>query len=544
MKNDKYQQMLYERIKLNFQNWEQMNTIQEKEIYTFLHNLKGTAGSIGMLELSTIAAEKLEKLDETSDKSWEKEDWKPILAPILEVVSFFETNQVVVAKEKIMTNNNLLSKDQNFILVIDDDIVFISYLKNVLEKHGYMVIVTHNGKIGLELIYELNPAMVFIDLMLTDMNGFSILESINETKKNQMFVAIVSVKDSKENRKKAYDLGAFDFIAKPIEEEILIAYVANRLRFKKALEYSSVTDELTQVYNRKFLNTQLQNYYERNKLNGEKYSIGITDIDFFKQINDTHGHLVGDEVLKGFASLMMASKRETDIFCRYSGEEFALLMPDTTAKTAYAEMEKLRKLMLVQQFTVNGKNFSVTFSSGVAEIDENSTHPITILEQADLALNEAKKFGKNQTVYYGDEIATNEMTVKIIVIDDVYIIRNLIKSYFEKTDIVTDYKIEVETYHDGVSFLKSNWYNETNKYIILLDDIMPEMDGIEVLKQIRKEYSSNKVLISMLTGRKGEEHVWEALSNGANDYILKPFNIEDVADRIIHLINRLLVKVK
>lgn len=253
--NDKYKIMMCDRITETIQNWEQQNTVEEQEIYTFLHNLKGTAGSIGMEGLSEIAATKLEQLEEKSSKRRGKENWKAFLFQIEETVSFFEKN----VKRSPTEENDLPfikgSKQNNFILVIDDDIVFASYIKNILESKGFMVIVAHNGKRGLELIYELNPALVFLDIKLPDINGFSILENINKIKSNHMFVTIMSVDDSKGNRAKAYDLGALDFIKKPLDADILISYVRNRLVFKQALELSIMTDELTQLYNRKYMNT-------------------------------------------------------------------------------------------------------------------------------------------------------------------------------------------------------------------------------------------------------------------------------------------------
>ena len=497
-----------------------------------------------MNDLSWIATKKLETLNETSEEIWDKKRWKAYLSPIIEVVSFFETNQLNEQSEEVGNKIVPLIHDQNFILIIDDDAVFISYLKNALEKQGYMVMVARNGKRGLELIYELSPAFVFLDIMLPDINGFSILENINKIKTNLMFVTMISVNNSPENRKKAFDLGAFDFIPKPIDEKVLLAYLENRLAFRKALERSIVTDELTQVFNRKYLNVQIENYTQRFIRKEGYFCLAITDIDFFKEVNDTYGHLVGDEVLKSFASLMLANKREQDIFFRYGGEEFVLLMPNTTLDEAYVEIERLRKLVKQLQFDGNGTPFSVSFSAGVTQVNNDNTHGEILLDQADTALYKAKQSGRNQTIRYVNEVfmVNKPLKVKIIVIDDVYIIRNIIKSYFEKLEINAGYTIEVEAYQDGVSFLQADWYNPTTKYMILLDGIMPEMDGIEVLKQIRSKYSSNDVIISMLTGRIGEEFILEALSLGADDYIVKPFKITDVSTRIIQLINRFFMK--
>lgn len=543
MGNDKYQHMMYEKIQTQFQAWHEKSFLVEREIYSFLHSLKGTAGSIGMQELSAIAAGKLELIDEVSEQPWDVESWNEFLAPIVEALDFYETNVEVGKTANEEMTAHVLSRQQNFILVIDDDMVFISYIKNVLEQHGFFVIVANNGRRGLELMYELNPSLVFLDIMLPDTNGFSILENINKIKMSQMFVAVMSVNDSRENRKKAFDLGAFDFIAKPIDEEILIAYVKNRLSYKKALEHSIVTDELTQVYNRKFFDTQVKQCVHNFSNYQEQFTVAITDLDFFKKVNDTYGHLIGDEVLKGFAALMMKEKRENDIFCRYGGEEFVLLLPNTTADEAYVEVERLRQLFEQKVFFANNQPFGVTYSAGIAQVNLDNAHPKKVLEQADHALYDAKKTGRNRTVAFANQPMTvkQQMNVKIIVIDDVYIIRNLITSYFERLK-VENYTIEVAAYSDGVSFLQDDWYDASSKYIILLDGIMPKMDGIDVLKAIRANYSSKEVIVSMLTGRVGEEYVVEALENGADDYIVKPFNIADVSMRILNLINRLYVK--
>lgn len=546
MANDKYQQMMYEKIQQQFQEWGQKSFIIERDLYSFLHAIKGTAGSIGMMDLSVIAAEKLELIEAESRQPWDDESWHEFLEPIIEAVSFFETNYMPQATEEAAVLQ-APTQHQDVIVVVDDDTVFMSYIKNVLEKSGFLVLVANNGARGLKLIYEFNPALVFLDIMLPDANGFSILENVTKIKANQMFVTVMSVNDSRENRKKAYDLGAFDFIAKPIDTEILVSYVRNRLNYKRALEYSIVTDELTQVYNRKYFDKQMKRCLQDYDYKHEPFSIAMTDLDFFKKVNDTYGHLVGDDVLQGFAALVTNEKRDTDIFCRYGGEEFVMLMPNTTAEVAYKEIERLRTSLEQKVFFSEQKQpFSVTISNGVAQVNEDNAHPKKLLEQADRSLYEAKKSGRNRTVCYTSEQITKEPKkgVKIIVIDDVYIIRNLIMKGFENLNVNGDYIVEVAAYSDGISFLNANWYDPSYKYILLLDGMMPQMDGVDVLKKVREMYSSNEVIVSMLTGRIGENYVREALENGADDYIVKPFNIADVRARMINLINRLFSNVR
>lgn len=541
MKTEKYQKMIYESINNTFKDWEKQDFITEKQLYSFLHTIKGTAGTIGLDELTIIASEKIKFLDENTEKKWTAHEWKSYLASFIEGVSFYQlnlTNQIV---NNIPLTSQEIIYDQEFILIIDDDIVFISYLKNILEKEGHSVIVAYNGERGLDLIYELKPSIVFLDIMLPDTSGFSILENIKKIKKDRMFVAVMSSNYSKENRIRAYEMGALDFISKPIEEEILTSYVKNRLAYRKELEQSIIIDELTQIYNRKFMDTQLEKLIQQYTRKKEPFSIAIADLDYFKKVNDTYGHLVGDEVLKAFAELVKKHKRDQDVFCRYGGEEFIILMPHTTVEQGYMLIERLRNLMEQKYFTVNRISFQVTFSSGLVEANMTNLHPKKIVEEADQALYKAKQTGRNRTFMFNSLMAVvkKKVKVKIIVIDDVSIIRKLITSHFENIVLSNKFEIEVMAFSDGVSFLSSNWYDQNNKYIILLDGIMPEIDGIEVLKKIRENYSSKDVVISMLTGRKGENYVQEALENGANDYIVKPFNITEVSIRIVGLINRL-----
>ncbi|WP_342557853.1 diguanylate cyclase [Lysinibacillus sp. FSL P4-0201] len=541
METAKYHRMVYTRICENLQKWDNSDFVREDELYSFLHTLKGTAGSIGLHELTSIAREKLELLNEDSNKQWTQSEWKKFLAPFIESVHFYKENDSMTQHMEHPTTIIKNPAKQDFILIIDDDVVFISYLKNVLEKKGYSVIAAHNGKRGLALIYELQPSIVFLDIMLPDSNGFSILDNIKKTKKELMFVTVISSNDCKENRIRTLEMGAMDFMAKPIDEELLIAYVSNRLAYKRELEQAIVIDELTQIYNRKFMESQMKLFIKHHQQHKEHFSIAMIDLDYFKKVNDTYGHLVGDEVLKGFASLVKELKGAEEIACRYGGEEFVILMPRTTKKEAFIFIEKLRTSMEKKTFTANGTSFHVTFSSGIAVATSTNLHPKKMLEEADQALYTAKQLGRNQTIIFDNVAAVEKrkVKIKIVVIDDVYIIRDLITNHFKHLEENDDYRIETLSFPDGISFLESNWYDPACKYIILLDWILPQMDGIEVLSKIREQHASSNVIVSMLTSRVGEEYVMKAFINGADDYIVKPFNVAEVSERIVRLIHQM-----
>lgn len=541
---EKYQKMIYERMQEDFRTWEEHEYITEKELYLFLHSLKGTAGTVGLTELSVISSEKIEPLNENGQQQWLTSDWQNYLAPMIEGLHFYEKNVATTAIEPTDEYKNETKSEKEFILVIDDDIVFITFIKDLLEKEGYSVLIAHNGQRGLELLYEIKPAMVFLDIKLPDTNGFAILEDIlQKVKKEHIVVAMMSADGSPNNRIRAYEMGALDFIAKPIDQGILTSYVTNRINYKNELEQSIVMDELTKMFNRKYMNDRFQQLIQQFNREEEPFAVALLDLDFFKKVNDTYGHLVGDEVLQGFAALVKKVKREQDIACRYGGEEFALLMPNSTADDAYVLLERIRKSIEKKVFSANDVNFQVTVSAGVVEATRTNLHPKKLLEEADQALYHAKQSGRNKTIIFGSHVedVQQRMKVTVIIVDDVFIVREMISKHFSTWKSNDKYEIDVLEFSDGVSFLNSNWYTPSGKYIILLDGRMPELDGFDVLKQLRERYPANNVLVSMLTGRSSEQDVIRALECGADDYIVKPFDIQEVSQRIVRLIKRVLI---
>ncbi|WP_203363240.1 diguanylate cyclase [Bacillus sp. REN10] len=542
MSKEQYQQIMYERMQVEFQKWGERTFILEQELYFFLHTLKGTAGTMGLHEMSMIATEKLTLLKENGQTEWQTSEWQEYFSPLIEGVAFYTKNGVVSHQEN---QDCSLLKEQSvkdFILVIDDDITFMTFMKDLLEREGYSVILAHHGQRGLELMYEIKPAMIFLDITLPDINGFTVLEDImNKVRKERVVVAMISEDNSPDNQIRSYQIGALDFLIKPINPEVLLAYVHNRLMYKRDLERSIITDELTQLYNRKYMNASLQQLIQQFERTAEPFTIAMIDLDDFKKINDTYGHLVGDEVLQSFAAWIKKIAGDQYIGCRYGGEEFVLLLPNSTTDTAHHILEQLREAMAQQIFSAKGEEFQVTFSAGIAQAKKDKLHPEQLLEEADQALYLAKQSGRNQRMVFGSHMEEVKKRVKvtIIVVDDVYVVREMITNYFASWQSSNKYEIEVVPFSDGVTFLESDWYTSEGKYIILLDGMMPIMDGIDVLKKLRASYSSNNVLVLMLTGQKSEEDILKALELGANDYILKPFDIQEVSERILRLIERL-----
>jgi two-component system cell cycle response regulator len=230
-----------------------------------------------------------------------------------------------------------------------------------------------------------------------------------DTTRHIPILAIVEP-DDKPRSVKALELGINDILNRPVDPEELAARVKTLIRQKRytdvlrnTLDHSlelAVTDTLTGLHNRRYMTTQAAALVQRAAMGGEPVAALLVDIDHFKRINDTFGHDVGDEVLKEFAVRLATNVRGIDLACRYGGEEFVVIMPDTELKDALRIAERLRLHVAGTPFRAPGlgEPLSVTISVGVACTEGEGDTPDALLKRADEAVYEAKAHGRNQVV--------------------------------------------------------------------------------------------------------------------------------------------------
>lgn len=209
---------------------------------------------------------------------------------------------------------------------------------------------------------------------------------------------------------RALDLGINDYLIRPIDPNELIARCLTQIRrkhFNDKLRTSvrqtielAVTDGLTGLHNRRYLDNHLKILLERAMARGRPLSLCITDIDKFKSVNDTYGHDAGDEVLREFANRVRATVRGADLACRYGGEEFVIVMPDTNPEIAAQVAERLRTTIESKPFTLKqaGLTLDITASMGISFNIPKSDSADALVKRADLALYEAKNSGRNRVV--------------------------------------------------------------------------------------------------------------------------------------------------
>lgn len=206
------------------------------------------------------------------------------------------------------------------------------------------------------------------------------------------------------------DLGVNDFVMRPVERNELAARARTQIRrhrYTAELRRSvtntlalAVTDELTGLYNRRYFDRHLSLMLDKAREQERDMAVMLIDMDFFKSVNDTHGHAIGDAVLREFAQRLQRNIRGVDLACRFGGEEFVVLMPDTDYQQAQGVAERVRMAVAERGFETAGQRpLAVTCSVGVALNEHDADTPEMILKRADIALYRAKREGRNRVVF-------------------------------------------------------------------------------------------------------------------------------------------------
>ncbi len=258
------------------------------------------------------------------------------------------------------------------------------------------------------------PDLVLVAVTAKSFDGFRVIARMRsgEPTRHLPILAIVDP-DDKTRAVRALELGAHDIIVRPIDEEELTArartlmrrkrYIdALRARLDQGLELA-ITDQLTGLYNRRFLTGQLAPLVQRAQCGGDPVSIMTIDIDHFKRCNDTFGHDAGDAVLREFATRLATNLRPSDFACRLGGEEFVVIMPRTPGDVACLAAERLRRQICAAPFRVSGiaDPLEITVSIGVACSEHADDTAELLLKRADEGLYEAKRAGRNRVVGRG-----------------------------------------------------------------------------------------------------------------------------------------------
>jgi diguanylate cyclase (GGDEF)-like protein len=285
------------------------------------------------------------------------------------------------------------------VLLIDDDEAICTLVRFILRGQPLEVFYCRGGEDGLAAVAALQPDLILMDVDMPAPDGFELCRRVkSHPATNNIPVIFLTGATAVEERVRGWELGAVDYITKPFEPTEVLVRVRAALRTKQLidlLERKAMIDGLTGLYNRAHFEQRIEAELSLARRTGRPLSCVMLDVDHFKRINDTYGHLMGDDVLRSLAAMLVESCRTEDVVCRYGGEEFALLLPNTPALGATVIAERVREAVEERPFRTLKTEVSVTCSLGVAQAAPTETNPI---ERADAALYQAKREGRNRVV--------------------------------------------------------------------------------------------------------------------------------------------------
>lgn len=290
------------------------------------------------------------------------------------------------------------------ILIVDDEPSIVETMGDFLALAGYQTSVAATAEEALTVLAAHSIDVVITDIMLPGMDGLALTDRI---KSNWDADVIVMTGYSQQySYEEAVNKGASDFVFKPVRfEELHLrlkrvlrerALNQERVQMMQALKKLSITDALTGLYNARHFYEQIKTEMDRFNRYGHELSLLLLDIDRFKVYNDTYGHLEGDKILAGIAQVIRSCLRKLDTAYRYGGEEFVVVLPETSGEEAHTVAERIRSAVADEPFPAPGHpSVCITVSIGVTQYLREE--PVSrFVQRADAAMYQSKQAGRNQ----------------------------------------------------------------------------------------------------------------------------------------------------
>jgi two-component system, cell cycle response regulator len=305
-----------------------------------------------------------------------------------------------------LTENNPTGR----ILIIEDRAESVAWFSNALTP-THQLFSADTFEEALVRVKGGDFDLIVVSLGMRGFDGLRLCSQLRSLPEGRHVPILVVVSDG-DRRKltQALEMGVNDYLTRPVDKNELVARVRTQLRKKRyadrlrhnvqlSLEMA-ITDQLTGLHNRRYMSRHLDTLISSAQKKGRPLAFVIMDIDFFKRVNDSYGHGIGDEVLKEFATRINANVRGIDLACRYGGEEFVVAMPDTDIAFATNIAERLRQLIETTpvQISRDPGQLSITISIGIARCEGEGDTAEQLLHRADQALYRAKRTGRNKVV--------------------------------------------------------------------------------------------------------------------------------------------------
>jgi len=294
------------------------------------------------------------------------------------------------------------------ILMVEDSRVSLEVYAQRLERRGYQMATAISAEEARVELENGVPDLILLDVFMPKVSGFEFVRELRaDPKTSRVPIILISALSDTQHIVEGLELGANDYVTKPIVMPILTARMEALLRSSELVRRLEVQtellsklaafDDLTGVYNRRSMFHHLEAELSRCRRYGRSLGVLMVDIDHFKRVNDEYGHLVGDQALRWVATTLQNELRSMDFLCRYGGEEFCAILPETNRPGVLRAGERLRSAIERTLFAQSDVQLSLSISVGGASWSADGTAEFPdLMAAADAALLEAKRNGRNQ----------------------------------------------------------------------------------------------------------------------------------------------------
>jgi two-component system cell cycle response regulator len=306
------------------------------------------------------------------------------------------------------------------LLVADDDSISRMVMQRIVQNFGYEVVLAENGRSAVDILSRSDgPRLALVDWMMPKLDGPGLCREVRELQRDggYIYIVLLTSKQNSEDIVAGLEAGADDYLTKPCQPAELRARLRTGCRLlsleekliqaRDEMQYKATHDALTGIWNRASILSRMKSELERSFRDKQSTSFLLCDIDHFKQVNDQHGHLVGDTVLQEVAKRMTSTVRSYDAVGRYGGEEFLIVLSNCDEQSLVARSESVRTAIASRPIFAGNAVFQISLSVGaIASRNWDPSIPIErILARADAALYRAKAEGRNRTAL-ADELTT------------------------------------------------------------------------------------------------------------------------------------------
>ena len=294
------------------------------------------------------------------------------------------------------------------ILIADDEALSRRLLEKTLERAGYEVVAVENGRAAVRQLCQADgPRLALLDWVMPELDGPGVCREVRRQQdESYVYMVLLTSKESKEDIVAGLESGADDYLTKPFNVDELkarlrtgerILHLEGRLvEAREMMRFKATHDALTSIWNRGVIMDLLGRELMRSQRESGCTIVLLGDVDHFKSVNDTHGHLVGDEVLQEIARRLLLSIRSYDFVGRYGGEEFLLVLNNCKPQFAEARAEDIRKIVSSRPIQTLAGPLNITMSFGLLLSDEWGVRPVEeLMHEVDAALYAAKAGGRN-----------------------------------------------------------------------------------------------------------------------------------------------------